>query len=73
MNREELVTVASFHSLIEADLARSRLEAEGITVFLAGEQVAQAMPYLFGAAGGIRLLVPKSEAEAALSVLSSNG
>lgn len=70
MSGDDLVTVASFLNLVEADLAKSRLEAEGITVFLAGEQAAQAMPYLFGAMGGIRLLVPRAEAEAALRILS---
>ena len=58
-----LVTIARFPSLVGADLARSRLEADGIPSFLTGE---------FGAAtagGSVGLQVPDEYVEDARRVL----
>jgi hypothetical protein len=47
----DLVTVATFPDVSEAQLARERLELEGIRAFVLGAQTAGVMPYLAGASG----------------------
>jgi hypothetical protein len=64
---ESLVTVATFAAPWEAQLARARLEAEGIEARLADEHLARLG--LSHAIGGVRLQVREEEAEAALAVL----
>ena len=64
------VPLATFANGLEADLARERLEAEGIPVLVKGPQVG-----MFGGAfqgtsvGGVIVLVPSPELERAKEVL----
>jgi hypothetical protein len=64
------VPLATFANGFEADLARERLEAEGIPVLLKGPQVG-----MFGAGfqgsfmGGAELFVPSPELERARALL----
>lgn len=63
---ENLVTIATFRYLTEAEAAKIHLEAEGITVFLADAEIVN-MDWLFAnAVGDIKLQVPPAEAEVAL-------
>ncbi|HYW30337.1 MAG TPA: DUF2007 domain-containing protein [Gemmatimonas sp.] len=68
--RAEWVSVGSYASGLEADIARGVLEAEGIPVFVQGNS-----PGIFGLAfqgaisGGIELRVPSPELERALTLL----
>ena len=68
--RAEWVTVGSYSSGLEADIARAVLEADGIPVFVQGNS-----PGIFGLAfqgtiaGGIELRVPSPELERALALL----
>ena len=71
MTREpRFVRLASFANGFEADLARERLEAEGIPVLLKGAQVG-----MFGAGfqgsfmGGAELFVPSPEYERAKALI----
>ncbi len=64
---DELTTVATFTTRAEADLARERLEAEGIEAFVLDELTASIMPYAMAA--GIRLQVPTPSVHQARDVL----
>ncbi len=64
---ERLVTVETFAAPWEAQLARARLEAEGIDSQLADEHLARLG--LSGAIGGVRLQVRAEDAEIARQVL----
>jgi hypothetical protein len=66
---DDLVTVASFPDASEADLARQRLELEGIRAFVIGAQAAGVMPYLTGAMGGVRVQVEPKDLTRALEIL----
>ena len=62
---DELVTVATFPDVAEAELAKERLELEKIRAFVLDAQSAGVMPYLAGAFGGVRVQVePKDLARA---------
>jgi len=66
--KEKFVTVAQFSSYIEADLARQRLEDEGIDVVMTGENFASTYTGLPGIAD-VRLQTPESQAERARQLL----
>ena len=65
---EDMVTVATFGSAFEADMARSRLQAEGIAAVEIGGASAGVMPFL-AASGGIQLRVAADDAERAREIL----
>jgi hypothetical protein len=68
---ETLVTVASFPDAAEAELAKERLELEGIRAFVIGGQTAGVMPYLTGPTGGVRVQVDPRDLARAKEVLDS--
>jgi hypothetical protein len=67
----DLVTVATFPDASEAQLAKERLELEGIRAFVIGAQVAGVMPYLAGGAAGVRVQVDPKDAGRAREILGS--
>jgi hypothetical protein len=67
---DDLVTVASFADVPEAELARERLELEGIAAFVIDAQTAGVMPYLTSATGGVRVQVRPTDIERAREILS---
>jgi hypothetical protein len=68
---DDLVTVARFQFLPEADAARAYLEGEGLRVFLADYETVN-MDWLLGnAIGNIKLQVISSQADKALALLES--
>ncbi|BFM22096.1 putative signal transducing protein [Gilvimarinus japonicus] len=67
-----LVTISSYSLPYEAHIAKSRLDSEGIPVFIADEHTIN-MQWLYShALGGVKLQVPKLYAETALKVLNEN-
>jgi hypothetical protein len=68
---DELVTVTSFTDVAEAELARERLELEGIRAFVVDAQTAGVMPYLTSSTGGVRVQVKPEDLERAREVLGS--
>jgi hypothetical protein len=66
---EGVTTIATFMRLEQAVVARTVLESAGIECFLADENMARIVGPYQAAAGGIRLQVLDSEAEAALELL----
>ena len=67
----DLVTVASFPDTAEAELARERLELEGIAAFVIGGQTAGVMPFLTGPTGGVLVQVAPGDEERAREVLGN--
>lgn len=67
--RDDLATAAVFGDLTQAQAARLDLDAAGIPVFLADENVAGSMFLWTTAVGGVKLQVPKSRLDEALRVL----
>lgn len=62
----ELIAIADFHDLAEAELAKSRLESAGIESFLQGENSS----LLYGGnLSAVKLLVVKEDSEDAKAAL----
>ena len=68
-----VVLGAAFSLPIEAQLARGRLEAEGIPAFLSGDEAASVFSGIQGVAGQVRLHVAEADAERAASILAALG
>jgi len=66
---DDLVTVASFPDVAEAQLARERLELEGVGAFVIDAQVAGVMPFLTNSTGGVRVQVKPTDLERAREIL----
>ena len=66
---DELVTVASFAEVAEAELAKERLELEGVRAFVVGAQTAGVMPFLTSSTGGVRLQVAPADVARAREIL----
>jgi len=66
--QDELTTVTTFSTRAEADLAKERLESEGVAAFVMDEVTSGVMPYLMGSSG-IRLQVPTEQLDKAREVL----
>jgi hypothetical protein len=66
---DDLVTVASYPDASEAELARERLELEGVAAFVIGGQTAGVMPFLTGPTGGVRVQVARLDADRAREIL----
>ena len=71
MDDENLATVATFADVAQAELARGRLELEGLTAFVIGGQTAGVMPFLTNAMGGVRLQVKPADVARAREILAS--
>jgi hypothetical protein len=71
MDGVDLVTVATFSDAPEAQLARERLELEGIRAFVFDDQTAGVMPFLAGSMGGVRLQVAPEDEQRSREILGS--
>jgi hypothetical protein len=68
----DLVCIRTFAFRYEADIAQSFLEAQGISSFIAAQDVAATSPHLMLAAGGAQLIVRAEEAALALEYLDAD-
>jgi putative signal transducing protein len=68
---DELVTVASFSDVPEAELAKERLELEGIRAFAIDAQTAGVMPFLARTSGRVRVQVEPKDLERAKEILGT--
>ncbi|HEC28055.1 MAG TPA: hypothetical protein ENI65_00500 [Gammaproteobacteria bacterium] len=64
--------VATFDSIINANIAMGRLQAEGIRCWLADEHIIQADMLYSPAIGGIKLQVDNCDAEIARKILATD-
>lgn len=69
MTYRPLVTIRTFLTKIDADLAATVLEAAGIASVIRADDCGGIRPHLW--MGGIELLVASDEAEAARAILDS--
>lgn len=65
---DQFVTIATFSKPVEAHLARTKLESEGIPCFVTDEQLVQ-VNWLFPHAGGVKLKVSAEDASRARDIL----
>ena len=70
LDDRDLVAIASFENLSEAEVARTLLAAEGIAVVFRDEPLASLLPPVAPANGGLTLYVAEDEAERAREVLA---
>lgn len=70
---DDLVTISKFPSAVDAEIAKSRLESEGILSFLGNEIASGMMPYLSSGLGGVSLQVALHDVERAKEILSIPG
>ncbi len=66
---DDLVTIMKFPSPVDAEIAKSRLESEGIPAFLGNELASGMMPFLSSGLGGVSLQVAAHDAERAKEIL----
>ncbi len=64
-----LVVVARFANAIEAHLARTKLESEGIQAFVGDEHMISIDPFYDMALGGVKLRVRAADEEKAAKIL----
>jgi hypothetical protein len=67
----EMVTVATFSFPYQAHAAKLKLEAEGISVYLADELTIQMDWLLSNAIGGVKVQVPSTQARRARRILTT--
>jgi hypothetical protein len=63
------VAVRNFDDYISAHLLMGRLQEEDIVCYLQDEHTTTTAPFLTHFSGGIKLMVPESQAERALELL----
>ncbi len=68
----EFVTVATFQTPVDAHLARSRIEGEGIETILLDENTVHTLWHMNTAFGGIKLQVYEEDGQRAVAILSNN-
>lgn len=70
MTTDDIVVLRTFATHIEADLAKSALEAAGIDAAISADDAGGTRPHLWVGAG-VRLLVRRADAERADEVLNT--
>ena len=69
---DNVVNIAEFDTIIEANISMGRLKAEDIPCWLADEHLIQTDMLLIPAIGGIKLQVPEEFAEQARIILAED-
>jgi len=72
MKEEEIIVIATYEAIVEANLAQGLLEESGIPSFLKDEKVTQLYPMFNSPFGGIKLCIMRKDAERAIEVLEDN-
>ncbi len=70
LDKRDLVPVATFDNLSEAEVAMSLLAAEGIAAAIRDQPLASLLPPVAVANGGLTVLVAEDEVERAREVLT---
>jgi len=68
---DHLVTLAQYYYYPDYAIVKSKLESDGIAVFLKDDMTVTIDPFLSNAIGGIKLQVKSSQAEEALKILNT--
>jgi hypothetical protein len=67
---DDLMTVATFGSPVEAEMARNRLAAEGLNAVVGGEGTVGIFGFTTGAMGSVKLLVASADVPRAKEILA---
>ena len=70
MNEEEIIVIATYETIVEADYAKRLLDECGISSFLKDENVTQLFPNT--PFSGVKLCIMKKDEERAVEVLNDN-
>jgi hypothetical protein len=70
LDDRELVAIAAFENLSQAEVARNVLGAEGIAVVIRDQPLASLLPAIAQANGGLTMLVSEDEVDRAREVLA---
>lgn len=73
LSTDDEAVVAAYDTPLEAELARGRLEVEGIAARVADANTVSVAQHLSMALGGVKVVVPKSELEEARAILAAPG
>jgi hypothetical protein len=68
-DKNDLVTIATVSSSMEANIMKSKLESEGIPCFVADQNMININPLYSNALGGVRLQVRQSDIQEAQEIL----
>ena len=69
MNEEEIIVIATYETIVEADYAKRLLDECGISSFLKDENTTQLFPMFNSPFGGIKLCIMKKDEERAMEML----
>lgn len=73
VSTEEEAVVAAYGTPLEAELARGRLESEGIAARISDGNTVSIAQHLSPALGGVKVVVGRSDFEAARAILTAPG
>ncbi|RVU02636.1 DUF2007 domain-containing protein [Mucilaginibacter limnophilus] len=68
---DKIVTLDSYYDPMLAEIIRGRLEAEGISCFIADGNVLSAQPFYNQAVGGVKIKVFEKDLERCQEILAS--
>ncbi len=71
-NEDEIIVVAAYQKVVEANLAQGLLEENGIPAFLKDENMTQLYPMFNSPFGGIKLCIIRKDQERAIEILKEN-
>ncbi len=69
MSEEHWIVIEEMSGMLQAEILRGLLEAQGISVVLSQEGAGRAMGLTVGALGTVQILVPQGELARAQSIL----
>jgi hypothetical protein len=72
MKTDDLVVVRTFNSAIEAELAKSALDAADVEAFIQADDAGGMRPHMLYVQGA-RLIVRAEDAERAMNILAAGG
>jgi len=73
MNKDKIITFESYYDPMLAHIIRTRLEANGISCFIADENMIAANPIYNQAVGGVKLKIFERDLERCREILASEG
>ncbi|HEY9532988.1 MAG TPA: DUF2007 domain-containing protein [Mucilaginibacter sp.] len=68
--KDKIVTLSSYYDIMEAEIVRARLEANGISCFIADDNVMAGNPIYNQAMGGVKIKVFEHDLETCQEILS---
>jgi Putative prokaryotic signal transducing protein len=67
----DFIILNAYNNYVEAHIAKGVLEEQGISCWLKDENTITINPILTNAVGGIKIMVPKEDAQRALDILTA--